>query len=118
MELTKLVEQTKKLLDKNVSEMDAQQLAVAAQELDKKFRAFGALAAVKVADLVRVKSTEDKRQLTAANVAANIRLSDVSEIIGTGALKKIEAHTKGRSECPILEVHDLQTMEALSQILG
>lgn len=118
MELTRMVEQTQKLLDQNVPEMNAEQLAVAAQELDKKFRAFGALAAVKVADLIKIKMAKNGRQLTSADVAANVRLSDVAEIVGTGVLMKIEEHIKGGSDCPIIEVHDIQTMTALAQILG
>lgn len=119
MELAKMVEQAKKLLDQNVSEMDTEQLADATQELDKKFRAFGALAAVKVAELIRIKMAGDEHQLTSSNIiAANVRLSNVSEIVGTGALMKIEDHIKGGSDCPIIEVHDIQTMAALAKILG
>lgn len=46
------------------------------------------------------------------------KLSDISEIIGTGPIRSIEDAVKGGLELPAIEVQDEQTAAALAEILG
>lgn len=132
MELKMMIEKAKAELAQSLNQVEGGQTAATAKGLEPIFEQFGALAALKIADLIRVKTEkypkwvmaafegdpEDASKRLTELLAINVKLSDISEIIGTGAIRKIEEHIKGGSRCPIVEVHDIQTMQAIADILG
>lgn len=62
---------------------------------------------------------EDKAKgFWAELLAVSAKLSDISELIGTGPIRSIEDAVKGGFELPAIEVEDAETMAALAEILG
>lgn len=132
MELKMMLEKARAELAQSLNQVEGSQTAATTEGLEAIFKQFGALAAIKIADLIRTKESDYPKWVMAAFegdpedasrrltelLAINVKLSDISEIIGTGAVRLIEEHTKGGSRCPIVEIHDIQTMQAIADILG
>lgn len=62
------------------------------------------------------KAEADK--LMAELLAINVKLSEISDLIGTGPIRSIEDSLKSGLELPAIEVEDAETMAAMAEILG
>lgn len=92
----------------------------------------GKVAAEKIADLIEAKAEKYKAWITEALegdeekakgfwtelMAINAKLSDISEVIGTGPIRSIEESIEGGFELPAVDISDEQTAAALAEILG
>lgn len=86
----------------------------------------------KISELIQLKAEKYKVWITEALegdeevakkawtelMAISAKLSDISDLVGTGAIRSIEDSLKGGFELPDIEVEDAETMAALAEILG